>query len=88
MNLLEKIHDLKKLKLDLSELEKEIKDIEDTIKKEMTTRNVSELIVDVFKIRWKPFTTTRIDTTALKEELPEIAARYSKVTESHRLTIT
>lgn len=88
MDLLSKIHELKKLKLDLSDLEKAITEIEDTIKKEMTDRDVSELVVDVFKIRWTPYTTTRVDTTALKAELPDIAARYAKTTESRRLVIT
>ena len=88
MDLLPKIHELKKLKLAASELDDEIKVIEDEIKGELTALDVSELVVDIFKIRWKPFTTTRIDVTALKEELPEIAARYSKTTESRRLSIT
>ena len=88
MDLAAKIHQLKKLKLDAAELEKSITEIEDEIKQELTERNVAELIVDIFKIRWTPYTSTRVDTTALKEELPDIAARYSKTTEHRRLVIT
>ena len=88
MNLAVKVHELKKLKLAVSEIEKDITEIEEFIKAEMTAKNVSEMIVDVFKISWTPYTTTRIDTTALKAELPDIAARYTKTTESRRFSIT
>ena len=88
MNLVAKVHELKKLKLAVTDLERQIAEIEDFIKAEMTARDVSEMIVDVFKVRWMPYTSTRVDTTALKQELPEIAARYSKTTESRRLSIT
>ncbi|MDR2166765.1 MAG: hypothetical protein LBE35_02805 [Clostridiales bacterium] len=88
MNLMVKVHELKKLKLEKTELEREIAEIEDFIKAEMIAQDVSEMVVDVFKIRYIPYSTTRVDTTALKAELPEIAARYSKTTESRRLSIT
>ena len=88
MNLVAKVHELKKLKLAATELAQNIKDIEDFIKAEMTARDVSELAVDVFKIRWVPVSSTRIDVSALRDELPAIAARYSKTIESKRLTIT
>jgi len=88
MNLVAKVHELKKLKLAAAELDKQMTEIEDYIKAEMTAKDVSEMIVDVFKIRWMPYTTTRVDTVALKEELPDIAARYSKTTQSRRLSVT
>ena len=88
MNLAVKVHELKKLKLAVSEIEKAITEIEDFIKAEMTTKDVSEMVVDVFKISWTPYTTTRIDTAALKSELPDIAVRYTKTTESRRFSIT
>jgi len=88
MNMAAKVHELKKLKLTISDLEKEVAEIENYIKAEMTAQDVSEMIVDVFKIRWMPYSATRIDTTALKAELPDIAARYSKTTQSRRLSIT
>ena len=88
MNLAVKVHELKKLKLAVSDMEKAITEIEAFIKAEMTAKDVSEMVVDVFKISWTPYTTTRIDTTALKSELPDIAARYTKTTESRRFSIT
>jgi len=88
MDLKAKIHEWKKLRLQLDELQSAIDVIEDTIKAEMTSLGVHELVVDIFKVRWTPVTTTRIDTKALKEELPDIATRYSKTTESRRFTIS
>ena len=88
MNLVAKVHELKKMKLEKAELEKGIAAIEDFVKAQMTAQGVDEMVVDVFKVRWMPYSTTRVDTTALKAELPEIAARYSKTTETKRLSIT
>ena len=46
-----KIRDLKGLKQMAEELAAEIASIEDEIKAEMTARGVSEMLVDVFKVR-------------------------------------
>jgi len=88
MTMYEKIRELKSLKIMADELDAEITSIEDSIKAEMTNRNVNEMVVDVFKIRWKPVPGSRVDITALKKELPDIAARFTKPTESKRFTIT
>jgi len=88
MSMVEKVRKLKELKLAVTEIENAITKIEDEIKAQMETQDVSEIIVDIFKIRWVPYTTTRIDTTALKSELPDIAARYTKSIESRRFSIT
>ena len=40
-----------------------------------------------YKVSWKPVTTSRIDTTALKKALPEIAAQYTKTTTARRFTV-
>ena len=88
MDIIAKVYELKTLKLTMKDLEKNIAVIEDAIKAEMAERDVSEMTAGIFKIHWTPYTTTRIDTTALKAELPEIAARYSKTTEGRRFSIT
>ncbi|MDR1002071.1 MAG: hypothetical protein LBL82_02215 [Oscillospiraceae bacterium] len=53
----------------------------------MTARNTEEIIGTDYKIRWTAYTSNRVDTTALKKELPDIAARYTKTTESRRFTV-
>ena len=41
-----------------------------------------------YKVTYKEVPSTRIDTTALKKDLPDVAARYSKTTVSRPLRIT
>jgi len=87
MDIAEKIHEFKRLKLEIADLKKSADEIEDAIKQEMKARDVTEMVVDVFKVNWMPYSTTRIDVTALKAELPDIAARYSITTQSQRFSI-
>ena len=87
MGMVTKLYKLKELKLEVAEREKSIAEIEDMVKAEMTERNVTEMVVDIFKVRWTPYSSTRVDTAALKAELPEIAARYSKTTEGRRFSV-
>jgi len=86
-NLTAQIKELKELRLMAEELAAEITTIEDGIKAEMTAQGVNEMLVDIFKVRWTPVTSSRVDTAALKKELPDIAARFTKTTESRRFSI-
>lgn len=40
-----------------------------------------------YKVSWKPVTTSRLDTTAIKKDHPEIAAEYTRTTTSRRFTV-
>lgn len=73
-----KVRELKELKTMAEELAAEIEAIESELKAEMTARDTEEMIVDIFKVRYTTVTSSRIDTTAIKKELPEIAERYTK----------
>lgn len=86
--LAKKLHDLKGLKVMLEELQTEITAIEDEVKQTMIEENKDTLLIDCFKVSYKSVVSNRIDTTALKKELPEIAERYTKQTSSRRFTIT
>ena len=46
-----------------------------------------ELRAGEYKITWKSVTSTRLDSKALKAELPELAARFTRQTESRRFSI-
>ena len=82
-----KARELKELRLMAEELAAEITAIEDAIKAEMTARETEELIAGAYKIRWTLYTSARLDSKALKAELPEIAARYTKETTARRFTV-
>lgn len=80
-----KITELQELKRMQDELTAEIEAVQDAIKAAMG--DLETLTAGPFKVTWKPVTTTRIDTTSLKRELPDIAARYSKTTTTRRFTV-
>ena len=54
----------------------------------MTSRGVDQLITEDYKVTWKPVSSLRLDTKSLKEERPEIYARYAVPAESRRFIIT
>ena len=82
-----KIKELRELRRMAEELQQEIDGITDTIKAEMTARNVDTLSGTDWKATGKEVTSNRLDSTALKKELPDIAARFMKASTSRRFTL-
>ena len=82
-----KIKELKELKALAEEVAQEIATIEDAIKAEMTARNTEEMSIDIFKVRWTTVTSERLDTTAFKKALPELAKQFIKPTVTRRFSI-
>lgn len=82
-----KIRELKELKAMAEELTAEITAIEDTIKAEMMARNVEEMTVDVFKVRYKTVISNRFDSKAFKATHANLYSQYTKPTESRRFTV-
>ena len=82
-----KIKELWELRRMADELQAEIDSLQDTIKAEMTARDVDTLLGFDWKVTWKPVTSNRLDSTALKKELPDIAARFMKQTTARRFCV-
>lgn len=82
-----KAAELKELKAMQDELDAEITTLEDEIKAELTARGVDEMQAGAFKIRWTAVTSSRLDQTAIKNELPDIFARYTKTSTSKRFCV-
>lgn len=80
-----KVTELQELKRMQEELTATIEAITDEIKAAMGSQE--ELSAGAFRITWKPVTTSRIDTTALKNELPDVAARYLKTSTTRRFCV-
>ena len=80
-----RITELQELRRMQDELTAEIDQITDQIKQAMG--DLETITAGPFRVTYKSITTTRIDTTALKRELPDVAARYSKTTTSRRFTV-
>lgn len=60
--------------------------LKDQIKQYMNDNQLEILTGAEHKATYKAVTSSRIDTTALKKELPQIAAQYTKTTETKRFT--
>ena len=79
------IHEILDLKRMREELDAAITTLEDSIKAVMGDEEL--LTAGAYKVSWKTFTSSRIDTTALKKALPEVAAAYTKTTTARRFSI-
>lgn len=58
--------------------------LKDILKKHMDENGLDSIAGSEHKASYKAVTSSRIDTTALKRDMPEIAAKYTKTTETRR----
>lgn len=86
-NLDSQIHELRELRRMADELAAEIDTIQDAIKAEMTAAGVDVLTGSDWKAVWKPVTSSRIDTAALKKALPDLAAQFTKTSTVRRFSV-
>lgn len=84
-NLESKIRGLMELKRMQEELAAEIEAAQDAIKAVMG--DAETLTAGPYKVTWKAVTSSRVDTSALKREMPEIAERFLKTTTTKRFTV-
>ena len=84
-NMEAKVKELMELRRMKEEIEAEIAAAEDEIKAVMGSEET--LLAGAFKVDWKTVITSRIDTTALKKMMPEIAERFMKQTTTRRFCV-
>lgn len=82
-----KIEDIKTLQRMIEDLTAEMESKKDEVKAEMTARNVSEMSVSCFKVRYTDVTTNRFDSAAFKKTHAELYSQYTKPTVSKRFSI-
>lgn len=63
-----------------------VESLKDQLKERMAAAGVESLAGSEHKATYKAVTSSRVDTTSLKKDLPEIAARYTKTTTARRFT--
>jgi len=85
--IISKLNELSELRRMADELNAEIEAIQDTIKAHMTEADTDTITAGAFKVTWKAVTSTRIDTTALRKDLPEIWQEYGKTTTTRRFSV-
>ncbi|MBQ8619199.1 MAG: hypothetical protein IJ418_17095 [Clostridia bacterium] len=86
-DIISKVAELQEYKRMREELDALIECISDELKAHMNANNADTLTAGSFKVSYKAYTSSRLDTAALKRELPDIVAKYSKQATTRRLTI-
>ena len=81
------VAELQELRRMQEELEAEIASTQDKIKAHMTASGVDSLTAGAFKVTWKSITSARLDASALRKVLPEVAARFTKTATVRRFTV-
>ena len=83
----EKIRALKEWEEVIAEAQAEAESIKDSIKAEMSARQVEELEADTFIVRWTSVLSNRFDTTAFKKEHNDLYKQFTKQVTSRRFSI-
>ena len=81
---IEALRDLEEL---IEEAKVEAEALRDEIKAEMMARNIEELSVGQFIVRWTSILSNRFDTTAFKKAMPALAEQFTKTTTTRRFSI-
>lgn len=87
IEIIRKVSEYKKIQAYIQQLQDEADALKTEITAEMEAQNTDTLKADVYTVHYTPYTATRLDSAALKKELPDIAARYSKISEVRRFTV-
>lgn len=80
-----KARELRQLQALIEEAQAEAEALKDALKAALgDSENVQ---AGEYKITWKSVTTTRIDTTALRKALPDVAERFTRATTTRRFVV-
>lgn len=82
-----KIKELRELRRMADELAGEIESITDSIKTHMDVQGVDTISGMDWKVSYKAVTSSRLDTSALKKALPDLAQQFTKTTTARRFCI-
>ena len=85
--LLSRIKKYKDLEAQKTAIEKEMEALKTDLLADMQEKGLEEQKAGNWVIRWTKVLTNRLDSKALKAELPELAARFTRQTESRRFSI-
>ena len=80
-----KARELRQLQVLIEEAQQDAEAIKDAIKAAMG--DAEEIRAGEYRITWKPVTSSRIDTTALKKALPDLAAQFTKTSTVRRFSV-
>ena len=84
MNINEIMKELAQYTRMAEEIAATVEGLKDQLKQYMNENQLETLTGAEHKATYKTVTSSRIDTTALKRDMPEIAAKYTKTTNTRR----
>ena len=80
-----KARELRQLQALIEEAQAEAEAIKDAIKAAMG--DSESIQAGEYKITWKAVTSSRIDTTALRKSMPDVAERFTRETTTRRFCV-
>ncbi len=80
-----KCRELRQLQALIDEAQAEAEALRDAIKAAMGPQEAIQ--AGEYKVTWKPVTSTRLDATALRKALPDVAERFTRTTTVRRFTV-
>lgn len=80
-----KARELRQLQALIEEAQTEAEAIKDALKAAMGDSEA--IVAGEYRITWKPVTSTRLDASALRKTLPDVAARFIKETTVRRFCV-
>ena len=80
-----KIRELRQLQSLIEEAQTEAEAIKDALKAHMG--DAEELKAGEYKITWKPVTSSKLDTAALRKALPDVAERFTRKSTVRRFCV-
>ena len=87
MNIITTVAELQELRRMQEDLAAEIEVLQERIKTYMDATGAETLSAGGWRVSYKDVTTARLDSTALRKALPEVAERFTKTTTTRRFTV-
>ena len=88
IDFISKIEQLKELEALIKEAEAEAEALRGEIKAEMLNRNIEEMQVGRYIVRWTSVLSNRFDSTAFKKVMPDVYKAYVKQVSSRKFTVS
>ena len=88
LELASKITQLEELEELIAEAKEEAEKIKDELKEEMYKRNVEEMTIGKYIVRWTEVLSNRFDSTAFKKAFPTLYKDFTKGVASRRFSIS
>jgi len=77
----------REIQAEIKALEEQADALKQTMIAEMDARKADKLEAGAYTIHWSIYESSRLDTTALNEALPDVAAQYTKATTATRFQV-